>query len=100
MQKCFIYAIISIVIAYMEVAGHLGCSSLHVLVLRGGKRHQFLPFFFPIIVSVMLLFLKWRSIELIQLLREISVKLLKAEILVAGFGLERRNPLFYWWFLG
>ena len=39
MQKRFIYAIISIVKAYVEVAWHLYRFSLHVLVMHGGKRH-------------------------------------------------------------
>ena len=80
MHICFVYAIVSIVKANMEVAGHFGYASLHVLVLHGGKCHQFQTFLFPIVVSVVLFLLKRLLIESVYPIPQIHIELLQAEI--------------------
>ena len=80
-QKRFIYTIISIVKAYVEVAWYLGRFSLHVLIMHGGERHQFRLFLFPIVVSIVFLLLEWLFIQSLQFLPEILIKLFQWEIL-------------------
>ena len=51
MQIGFVYAIIGIVEADVEIAGHLCCPSLRILVMHGGKRQQLMPLLNPLIIS-------------------------------------------------
>ena len=62
-QESLIYAIISVVEAYVEVRRHFCRPSLHVPVIRGGKRHQFGFFFQPAVITAVILLLKVLTIE-------------------------------------
>jgi hypothetical protein len=64
----------------MVIRGHFSDPAFHIFIRNRRKRHEFLTFFFPIILPTMGFLRKRRVVKLFQVPPEVLVELLQTEI--------------------